>query len=423
MIDREVAAQTLAESFQRHQGALHADELTRRQRERAGRERLAHRHTGIVHLHCERSAEADVRNIHRDCARERAGYAIRAEDEVGVRAGHREKVRRAVAEREGGIGDCEARHGVRRGSGRGQAFHFKVTAQTLAHHDGLDVLSRDAEVASGGQREPDGFVADEERLVDGGGRVVDLQGQFTGERDAGHEQVHHAAEVARDAATTHDRAALNQEAAATLGQRENRLTAIGELKSHVRRRDANHLATALTRQLLEREITTERLAQDRELHSAAFDAHIRSGGKFERHRVPTDGEGLVHQRVSEVDGHAEAARERDARNRAEVHLSAQPSRRARRTQHEITVGIRDADKVGRAIAETQRSIRRRHAQHAPSARLQQILNGEITAEVLAQHVQIHIRRFEAEERTGGQIDSSDGVEIETGKFKRRTNRG
>ena len=187
--------------------------------------------------------------------------------------------------------------------------------------------------------------------------------------------------------------------------------------------NANRFAATLRRHLLEREITAKRLVEHHELHSDAFDTHIRSGGKFERHRVPTDGEGLVHQCVREVDGHAEAARERDARNRAEVHLSAQPSRRARRTQHEITVGIRDADKVRRAITETQRGTRRRHAQHAPSARLQQILNGEITAEVLAQHVQIHIRRFEAEERTGRQIDASDGVEIETGEFKRRTNRG
>ena len=312
--------------------------------------------------------------------------------------------------------------------------------QRLPEHGQADRHRRradlDAHVRSDGKDQ--GIRQPGDRLVDGPGRVVDLQthrkvtdrdvagrnapqrhgrGHLAGQPGVGHQELRVLAqrlldEQAHIVGCGLSTSVIAQEERDVLAAETDHALVVGRAES---------LVGAGLARLLKEEIAAQPLSEHGQRDAGPADPDVAARVEAQRRRRPADGERLVDGKTGVVEREPQGAREGHAghvETDGSAELACQPLRgraRARNVEDdEAALAVRQRDEVRGAVAEAQRDVAGGDARDRPRrrgavVRARDLLESEVAAQRLPQDVQLNPDAFDAHVGTGGQIERQRGA--------------
>ena len=399
LLHREITAQRLAEDGKRKPSAFHAQIRAGRQIQgqahTPGAQGLPDRPRRVVDFYREVAGEHDVRHVHHHAGAQLSGHAGVGHDECSVAARHCDR-RGRTAQCEGDVGRGQPDH--LRPVGRSGLLEHEIPSEGLAFDFHADVRGFESHIRSGGQIQHRRHRTHAEGLGHRRGRVIDPEQQVTAERDAGDVQRDTAAELAGQSLRAH------HEGSPAIGQTHVVRRAVTQLRREIHHREPDdlHRRRGDRRDLLEREIAAQSLAEQMESNSESFDPQIRTGGQGDLNLRSGEREGLAGRLRGAVDAQGEIAVDADAGN-VEANRSGQLTRQAGLGEQQDAPPIGHRDEASRAVAQVQTDIAGHHRGQQFAASGKRPLEDEIPGQPLTLHRQAGPHACDPEEWTGRQI--------------------
>ncbi|WP_459924302.1 hypothetical protein [Desulfatiferula olefinivorans] len=274
----------------------------------------------------------------------------------------------------------------------GGLFKHQVAGKGLAQDgqgggiSGRKALDRNPQIGSCGQVKGQGLPAHVKGFVDHPVGGVDGEDRGPFHRDSGKIQGQGHLDLGGDAGRSH------QKGAASDAQRENVRYAVTEAQGHITETDFHQPLTVGGGQLFEGNGSRQGLACNRQSKMCALDPEVGPGHEVQGHGVAAHVEGLMDCACGGVDGQGKIPGQADTGN-GDQNAAADPARNPAAENHQLALALRQADKIGLAVAQTHVNVGCGDGDAADAA-FGDLFEGEVAGNALAQNSQVGVTGFD-----------------------------